>query len=115
MGYRVAGLCISLRQMLQMASHLKNEEMKDIHVAFNICCDEAENAGSRWVPVDYPKNSKNPVIVLMLYEHEGDKRISIKKWNESHRAKTARKWLADRGVLDAENLRFVSVDDPLRR
>jgi hypothetical protein len=40
---------------------------------------------------------------------------SIKKWNESHRAKTARKWLGDRGVLDSENLRFVSVDDPFCR
>jgi|SRR5277367_4080377 len=112
MGYRVAGLCISLRQMLQMASHLKDDEIKDVHVAFNIYAEEAEKARSCWVPVDYPKNSKNPVIVLALYEHEGDRRINIKKWNDSHRAKTARKWLADRGVLYAETLRFVSIDDP---
>jgi hypothetical protein len=34
--------------MLQMASHpsLRDEEIKDIHVAFNICAEEAENTGA---------------------------------------------------------------------
>ncbi|KAF8970083.1 hypothetical protein BDZ97DRAFT_2055394, partial [Flammula alnicola] len=102
MGYRVAGLLITYKQMREMASFLANTEVTSNDVAYSLCSREAEKARSRWVPLDYPEDSQRPRIVLALVEHDGDKKISIRKWNESHRAQTARKWLKDRGVSGTE-------------
>ncbi|KAF8958793.1 hypothetical protein BDZ97DRAFT_1923409 [Flammula alnicola] len=114
MGYRVAGLLINYKQMREMASFLAKTEVTSNDVAYSLCSREAEKVRSRWVPVDYPEDSQRPRIVLALVEHDGDKKISTKKWNESHRAQTARKWLKDRNVSGTEEMIFVSVDDPFK-
>jgi len=114
MGHHIAGLLISIDQMYEMASHIAQKPMTDLTLSYGVCRDEALKTGSRWVPVDYPAKSKKPGIVLVLLEHDAEKKIGLNKWRAGKRVATAKQWLKDRGISGTEKIQFVTTQDPFR-
>ncbi|KAF8966964.1 hypothetical protein BDZ97DRAFT_589937 [Flammula alnicola] len=114
MVHNIAGLLITMKQMREMASHLSQKPVTELTEAYHICRAEALKFQTRWVPLDYPKDSdlKKPRILLVLREHESEKTIDVKKGGRTKLARTAREWLKARGVSGAEKIKFVDTEDP---
>ncbi|KAF8966966.1 hypothetical protein BDZ97DRAFT_590056 [Flammula alnicola] len=111
MVHNIAGLLISMKQMREMASHLSQKPVSGLSEACHICRAEALKFQTRWVPLDYPKDSdlKKPRILLVLYEHDSEKKLNVEKAGRTKIARTAREWLKARGVSGAEKIKLYNV------
>lgn len=95
-----------------MANHISDTPVKGGYDAYPICFDEAAQSHFRFVPLDYPNGSQKCRLMLVVWEHDSNTKLNLKKSSESRFVKRAKEWLQERGVPSVEKIRLVDAEDP---
>ncbi|KAF8200185.1 hypothetical protein BJ912DRAFT_921665 [Pholiota molesta] len=108
----VAGLLLSWKQMRELGTFIAGKPLgRDKMEAYPLCLREVEKTNHRLIVFDYPAGSKKCKLMLVLFEHNSQRKFSKKKARDLHHTVTAKEWLKARGVSDTENLKFVDTED----
>jgi hypothetical protein len=107
----VVGLLLNTKEMVELGTYVAEKPLNDDEDAFHYCCEEVRKYQHRFIALDYPKGSKNPKLMLVLWDHDSGTEFDLEKAKRSKLTRTARDWLKKRGVSNTERLMFVDTED----